>query len=415
MNVRRFVFSLALAASLGPAFAGAAAAATAPPSPRVVAEIGDKIKEKEADLESIRKHLADKRRQLHFQELRKEDLARQVADTNAHIAGVTATLEELNAQVRWNERKLAWNEIQLRAAEATLQRHNDALKRRLVDAYERGDLGYLNVLLASASFTDFVERWDDVRFLVAANQRAVRERRAAELAVSGAEQRLQSERTALDDVVQQRERDRAALAALAVQRSQLLEVAEIARRGVAAQVTQLEEVSASEEAALEQLIRERQREAEAKREEERRAAQLAGREIPQDTTSGGPGTLTWPVSGPITSPFGMRADPNGHGFRMHTGMDIAAPTGQTIVSAAGGRIIFAGWYGGYGNAIIVDHGGQTSTLYGHCSQIFVAVGQEVQRGQAIGAVGATGDATGPHLHFEVRINGVPVDPAGHLR
>jgi septal ring factor EnvC (AmiA/AmiB activator) len=72
---------------------------------------------------------------------------------------------------------------------------------------------------------------------------------------------------------------------------------------------------------------------------------------------------------------------------MHTGMDIAAPTGQTIVAAAGGRIIFAGWYGGYGNAIIIDHGGQTSTLYGHCSQIFVAVGQEMQRGQAIGAVG----------------------------
>jgi murein DD-endopeptidase MepM/ murein hydrolase activator NlpD len=384
-------------------------------APRVVAAISDKIKEKEADLESTRKHLADKRRELRFQELRKEDLARQVAETTARIEGVNATLEQLNVQVQWNERKLAWNEIQLRAAEATLQRHNDALKRRLVDAYERGDLGYLNVLLASASFTDFVERWDDVRFLVAANQRAVRARRTAERAVATAERHLETERTALADVVQQREQDRATLASLAVERSQLLVVAEANRRSVAHQVADLEEITAAEEAALEQLIRERQREEELRRQEERRAAQLAGREIPSGATSGGPGTLTWPVSGPITSPFGMRADPNGHGFRMHTGMDIAAPTGQTIVAAAGGRIIFAGWYGGYGNAIVVDHGGQTSTLYGHCSQIFVAVGQEVQRGQAIGAVGATGDATGPHLHFEVRINGVPVDPAGHLR
>jgi murein DD-endopeptidase MepM/ murein hydrolase activator NlpD len=395
--------------------AGGRSASFAAPAPHIVAAIGDKIKEKEADLESTRKHLADKRRQLRFQEIRKDDLANQVAETNAHIASVTATLEELNAQVRSNKRKLAWNEVQLSAAQATLQRHNAALKRRLVDAYERGDLGYLNVLLASASFTDFVERWDDVRFLVAANQRAVRERRVAERAVASAERRLESERATLDDVVAQRERDRATLASLAVERTQLLEVAEIARRSVAHEVGELEEITAAEEAALEQLIRERQREEEARREEERRAAQLAGREIPSDATTGGPGTLTWPVSGPITSPFGMRADPNGHGFRMHTGMDIAAPTGQTIVAAAGGRIIFAGWYGGYGNAIILDHGGQTSTLYGHCSQIFVAVGQDVQRGQAIGAVGATGDATGPHLHFEVRINGVPVDPAGHLR
>ena len=410
----RTLAALALAAALGAAI-GNASAAGGPAQPRLVAAIGDKIKQKEADLESIRKHLAEKRNELHVRELRKEDLAQQVAQTEARIASVSATLDDLNAEVRSNERKLSWNELQLHAAEATLQRHNDALKRRLVDAYERGDLGYLNVLLASASFTDFVERWDDVRFLVAANQRAVRERKTAEEAVAGAERRLQSQRAALEDVVQQREHDRAALASLAVQRSQLLEVAEIARRGVAQQVTELEEVSASEEAALEQLIRERQREEEVRREAERRAAQIAGREIPSDATSGGPGTLTWPVSGPITSPFGMRADPNGRGFRMHTGMDIAAPTGQTIVAAAGGRIIFAGWYGGYGNAIIIDHGGQTSTLYGHCSQIFVAVGQEIQRGQAIGAVGQTGDATGPHVHFEVRINGVPVDPAGHLR
>jgi murein DD-endopeptidase MepM/ murein hydrolase activator NlpD len=93
---------------------------------------------------------------------------------------------------------------------------------------------------------------------------------------------------------------------------------------------------------------------------------------------------------------------------------IGAPIGATITAAAAGRVIMAGWYGGYGNAIIIDHGGQTSTLYGHCSQIFVANGQDVQRGQAIGAVGMTGEATGPHLHFEIRINGVPVDPTGRL-
>ncbi len=414
MTARRAV-ALVCFAVLAAQGAGALPGVARSTSPVRVAAINDKIKEKEQEVDSTRKRLQDKRKQLRFQEMRKEDLARQVSETNAHIANINATIDELDAQERSTQKKLAWNQVQLDAAQATLKRHNDALRRRLVDAYERGELGYLNVLVSSVSFTDFVERWDDVRFLIAANQRAVRERRTAEQAVALAQSKLEGERAALDSIVQQRERDRSTLAALATERAQLLEVAEINRRSVAHEVSQLEEITSEQEAALEGLIRERQREEEIRRQEERRAAQLAGREIPSDARSGGPGSLTWPVSGPITSPFGMRADPNGHGFRMHTGMDIAAPTGQTIVSAAGGRVIFAGWYGGYGNAIVIDHGGQTSTLYGHCSQIFVAVGQEVQRGQAIGAVGMTGDATGPHVHFEVRINGSPVDPAGYLR
>jgi murein DD-endopeptidase MepM/ murein hydrolase activator NlpD len=88
--------------------------------------------------------------------------------------------------------------------------------------------------------------------------------------------------------------------------------------------------------------------------------------------------------------------------------------GTTITAAASGTVISAGWYGGYGNYILIDHGGGMATGYGHCSQIFVSVGQQVQKGQAIGAVGSTGASTGPHLHFEVRINGKPVDPAQYL-
>jgi murein DD-endopeptidase MepM/ murein hydrolase activator NlpD len=111
----------------------------------------------------------------------------------------------------------------------------------------------------------------------------------------------------------------------------------------------------------------------------------------------------------------MRPNPfGGGGFEMHPGLDIGAPMGATITATAAGRVIFAGPYGGYGNAIILDHGGDTSSLYGHCSQIFVSNGQDVQRGQAIGAVGMTGRATGPHLHFEIRINGNAVDPTARL-
>ena len=116
----------------------------------------------------------------------------------------------------------------------------------------------------------------------------------------------------------------------------------------------------------------------------------------------------WPASGPVTSPFGWRWG------RMHEGIDIGAPYGAPIVAAAAGTVIYCGWMSGYGNLVAIDHGGGISTAYGHQSSIAVACGQHVDQGQTIGYVGSTGHSTGPHLHFEVRVNGSPVDPLGYL-
>jgi murein DD-endopeptidase MepM/ murein hydrolase activator NlpD len=130
------------------------------------------------------------------------------------------------------------------------------------------------------------------------------------------------------------------------------------------------------------------------------------------------GKLRRPVPGPVTSPFGNRFDPYYHVWQLHAGLDMAAGLGSPIVAAAGGRVTQAGWSGGYGNYTCVDHGqvaGQRlSTCYGHQQAILVAPGQLVSAGQVIGKVGSTGASTGPHLHFEVRLGGRPVDPAPWL-
>ena len=118
--------------------------------------------------------------------------------------------------------------------------------------------------------------------------------------------------------------------------------------------------------------------------------------------------LIWPVSGPITSPFGMRWG------SLHPGLDIGAGMGTPIKAAAAGRVLVAGYNGGYGNLVVIDHGNGLATAYAHQSQIAVSVGQQVAQGQVIGYVGSTGFSTGPHLHFEVRVNGSPVDPMGYL-
>jgi murein DD-endopeptidase MepM/ murein hydrolase activator NlpD len=124
--------------------------------------------------------------------------------------------------------------------------------------------------------------------------------------------------------------------------------------------------------------------------------------------------MVYPCAGEITSGFGWRTHPILGYQRFHAGVDFGADYGTVIYAADSGTVIFAGWYGGYGNAVIIDHGGGITTLYGHSSELYVAEGQTVQRGQAIAAVGSTGLSTGPHLHFEVRENGEPVDPMAYL-
>lgn len=128
------------------------------------------------------------------------------------------------------------------------------------------------------------------------------------------------------------------------------------------------------------------------------------------TVPGGPGkgSLGWPTSGVVTSPFGPRWG------TFHKGIDIGAPMGNPIVAAANGTVFFSGEMSGYGNVILIDHGNGLVTLYGHQSQLIAGVGQKVSRGQTIGLVGSTGNSTGPHLHFEVRINGIAVDPLPYL-
>ena len=385
----------------------------------VRASFADDIQSQQSRIEATKNRLVGRRTQLDFETVRAANLRRQLADTDAGIVRSNAALDALQGRIGHTERNLAWNRIQLDAAQRTLDRHNDALRRRLVDAYERGDLGYINVLFSATSFNEFVERWEDIRYLIAANEKTVRDRRDAQAAVASARADLERQEVGLREDERRERQTKYQLASLATQRLQLVAAADAQRRSVANEVAQLEDLTAAQEAALEALIRERQRVEAARRaaeeEQRRRAAQLSGRQAPPPANTGAPGSFSWPASGPITSPFGMRSDPLGHGFRMHSGVDIAAPMGSTITAAATGRVIYAGWYGGYGNAVIIDHGGQTSTLYGHCSQIFVANGQDVERGQAIAAVGSTGESTGPHLHFEIRVNGVPVEPTSRLR
>jgi murein DD-endopeptidase MepM/ murein hydrolase activator NlpD len=354
----------------------------------------------------IQARLHAKRAQLNAATVRVQGLQQQLDQTNTAIGQVSAHLGDITVQEHATERKADWNGVQLRAAERSFQMHDQALRRRLVDIYENGDLSYTGVLLSAHSFTEFVERWEDLRLLINANESALRERRAAEQHVAAVQADLQRSQLELGSEEQDQARTRNQLDTLADERRNLVAVADGQRRHVASEVAEMEDLSASEEAQLEALIQERARQLEA----QRKAEGIAGNQIP----TGPRGAFSWPVSGTITSPFGWRSNPFGGAPEFHQGLDIAAPTGTTITASAGGTVIMAQWYGGYGNYILIDDGSGYSTGYGHLSAFYVSAGQQVKQGQAIGAVGCTGECTGPHVHFEIRVNGKPVDPATRL-
>jgi murein DD-endopeptidase MepM/ murein hydrolase activator NlpD len=395
------IFALALMA-IAPGPAGAKTSA-----------LDARIKAQQAKLHNVHLQLNEKKSDLDAAAAKVGTIAEQLAIANRNISSVQGQIAFLSAKMHTTEASLAWNHVQLNAAQKTLARHNDALKRRLIQAYEYGDLGYIAVLLEAKSFGDFLERWNDVAFVVKANEVTIRARRADAEHVQAIQTGLLSDETTLRNAQAAAAQQQVALSALAQQRQNLLAVAQSEKQGVAVQVGQLEDTSAAAEAALEELVHEKQQEEDARRAAERRAAQLAGVSLPPEP--GAPGQLLWPVSGPITSPFGMRMHPVYGRPILHAGIDIAAATGTTIAAAADGRVIVAGVQGDCGKMVAIDHHGGLSTIYCHMSQIFVGVGQDVQRGQAIGAVGMTGDATGPHVHFQVMQDGHPVDPMSFLR
>jgi murein DD-endopeptidase MepM/ murein hydrolase activator NlpD len=276
----------------------------------------------------------------------------------------------------------------------------ERLSARLVAIYEGQDPSTLDVLIQAEDFSNVIEQLDYIESIAAQDRSIVKN-------VAGARDHMRDLRArtgktkdrvaAVTRAVEIRaEQQRAARNRLLAAQRGLSSARSSKRRGIADARREQREFL-SEAAALEA-------------ESANLAAQIQSAQATTysaaDSTPSASG-LIWPVSGPVVSPFGMRWG------RLHAGIDIAAGYGTPIVAAASGTVIYAGWMGGYGNLIIIDHGGGLATAYAHQSS-FAVGGGSVSQGQTIGYVGCTGHCFGPHLHFEVRVNGSPVDPLGYL-
>jgi murein DD-endopeptidase MepM/ murein hydrolase activator NlpD len=276
-----------------------------------------------------------------------------------------------------------------------------ALERRIVDVYESDDPSPLDVFLGSESVQEAVDKVQYLDEIGAQDRRVAAEVAYAKTQVTAARAKTKVVRsTLLGETAIIRARTEQVLTV----RDELVGARDdlsSTRRQKLTDLSQLTEAERQEAGEIDAL-----QAVSAQLADSIRAAQARDATSPTQTPSSA--GLIWPVQGPITSPFGWRWG------RMHEGIDIGVGYGTPIHAAASGTVIYCGWESGYGNLTVIDHGGNLATAYGHQSSIAVSCGQQVAQGEVIGYVGCTGHCFGPHLHFEVRVNGNPVDPLGYL-
>ena len=312
-------------------------------------------------------------------------------------ADLAAKRRELaGLQDRLRQERILLVKLRARLAEARA-----ALGDRLVERYKADEPDVVTVILESNGFADLLERTEFMQRVSQQDVRIIDRVRVAKAASVAAEKQLEG--------LEERQREVTAIVAWRAQ-----EVAAIKDRLVDRQ-QQYESVKDDKTQAL-VTTRVRRQDLESElvsleKEQAKIQARLASASTSNPAAGPvrqGSGSMIWPVNGAFTSPFGMRWG------RLHAGIDISAPEATPIRAADSGRVVLAAWTGGYGNYTCISHGGSLSTCYGHQSRFGTSAGASVSKGQVIGYVGNTGHSFGAHLHFEVRVNGAPVDPMGYL-
>ena len=339
------------------------------------------------------------------------------------LSAVAGQVRELEAGVRAQQARLsvlrgqlAGARARLAALDGTIARQTERLGRlrgeyrvalsrleqRVRELYMTDGPDALAFVLGTASFADLIDNLDLLNRIGRQDERIAARVKASRDGVADARRRTKAARVEAAHVeaavASATSEQQGVVSRLVASRDALV----AARRDKSATLASIRDDRASTLAEIDAL-----EEQSAVLAERIRQAQQQSSSVPVVVSSGS-GVLGWPVSGPVTSGFGLRWG------RMHEGIDIAVAEGTPVRAAGAGTVIYAGWMGGYGNLVVVDHGNGLSTAYAHNSSLGVGVGQSVTAGQVVSYSGNTGNSTGPHVHFEVRVNGSAVDPLGYL-
>jgi murein DD-endopeptidase MepM/ murein hydrolase activator NlpD len=376
-------------------------------------DVYDQKREVDKKLGAIRDKIAEAR-------AKENALAAQIDRVTGEIRSLEAEVGDVSRQVDSLERDLALHQERLdRIAElyrlqtkrlnflqAQWTAAKERLDQRLVEIYKQDEPTAIEVVLSSRSFTEMLDQLEYVNAIGSQDKRIATEVQGAKREVASARKKTAGTKASVEratSVVRIRTEQVRAV------RDELLG----SQHQLESKRSEKQSTLADVQATREEFLHEAEGLAQSSADlgAKIRAAQAAAAQssattsAPRAASSSG---FVWPCSGPMTSPFGYRWG------RMHEGIDIGCGYGAPVAAAASGTVVYAGWMGGYGNLVVIDHGGGIATAYGHNSSIAVGVGQAVGQGQQIASVGSTGHSTGPHCHFEVRSGGSPVDPLGYL-
>lgn len=315
----------------------------------------------------------------------------KVQETEDKISQYEKEIEELGQKMETLQSSI--NDASLKLATATqyYQEKSDLLARRLVAIYESGETQYLDVLLKAKSITEFISRSYMIQEIAEYDSKLIDQIEQVKDEIDITKQKLENEQNEIRIIKSRSEQTSIVLTNMKT-----------------LQQSYIDDLSENEKKIQEQLT-------EYKKEQEEIQEQiyLATNRIDPNIQYTG-GEMLWPVAASgtvITSDFGMREHPIQGVVKQHTGIDIAGvPLGTPVVAAADGVVTYAGWLGGYGNCVMINHGDGIVTLYGHGNKVLTTLNKEVKEGETIMEVGSTGNSTGPHLHFEVRINGTCTSP-----
>lgn len=350
--------------------------------------------------DDLEDQLADLQRQAEEQQAKTNEASAKVENVSERLRQIqeelrvaTAEYKDVKGQLDSVEDKISDNTELLQKTEADLKVKNKKLQQRVRDIYINGQISYVDVLFGAKDFADLMTRMDVLKRIIKHDYDLI--------------MKVKEEKATVENTRAQLEKDKAE--------------AEVLVADAQAKKAKVEDKESEQQVLLDQAIYDRDT-SERMYEEIMAASQEVANMIRRSQMSSagysgapaGAGGMIWPISGPITSEFGWRTHPIFGTARFHSGLDIGGDYGMPIYAAASGTVIYAGWISGYGNAVIIDHGGGVTTLYGHNDSLNVSEGENVAQGQVIAMCGSTGNSTGPHCHFEVRENGEPVSPYGYL-
>lgn len=367
---------------------------------------------------TIKNSIEEKQGELDSNSSQKSETVAKIKEISDSINATQQKIASFTSQISDQEAAIAETNAQITETEAKLAKAQESLNDRLVTIYKDGNVNYLEVLFQSEDFSDFLTRFEYLSYITKRDKNLVEEVKSVKAQLETQKATLEQQLASLNALKSEEE---GVKALLEEQQSQQESVyAELEKDEAAIKETIAAMQATSDE--IGKKIADLQAQEEAKRAAAAAAANQSNGAVTAaaadassyEVTSAGSGVWPAPASYTITSNYGGRSYPLDGSYNYHLGTDIGASYGTPVVSYQAGTVLIASYHWSYGNYVVVDHGNGLSTLYAHMSALTVSAGQSVSAGQQVGLVGSTGSSTGPHLHFEVRINGSNVDPAPYL-